>query len=71
VIFFKLFEDKYGCDDSCVDVLNEFLAGNPDLKVVSVQMMQCTVSNYGFGIGGRWNPENTRLASKILVQFEK
>lgn len=71
MIFFKLFEDKYGRDDSCVDVLNEFLEENPDLKVVSTQMMQYTESNYGFGVGGRWLPENTRLASRILVQFEK
>lgn len=71
MVFFKLFEDKYGSDDSCVDILNEFLEKNPDLKVVSSQMMQYTKSKYGSSVLNRWDPENTRLASRILVQFEK
>ncbi len=70
MIFFKLFEDDYGRDDSCVDVLNEFLSENPNLKIVNSQMTQFTKSKYGSNVLNRWDPENTRLASRILVQFE-
>ena len=66
--FFKLFKDDY--DSNCVDILNQYLERNPNLKVISSQMMQYTESNYGSNVLNRWNPENTRLANRILVQFE-
>lgn len=68
MIFFKLFKDDY--DSNCVDILNQYLERNPNLKVISSQMMQYTESNYGSNVLNRWNPENTRLANRILVQFE-
>lgn len=68
MIFFKLFKDDY--DSTCVDTLNKFLEINPNLKVKSSQMMQYTESKYGRNVLNRWDPENTMLANRILVEFE-
>lgn len=70
MIFFKLFEDDYNRDNSCVNNLNKYLEANPNLKVVSAQLMQYTESRYGNTVLNRWDPENTLLASRIFVQFE-
>lgn len=70
-VFFKIFKDDYGNDRSCVEKLNKFILDNPNLKIVSCQMVQYTESRYGSAVLNRWEPKNTYLSYQILVQFER
>lgn len=70
-VFFKIFKDDYGNDRSCVEKLNKFILDNPNLKIVSCQMVQYTESRYGSAVLNRWEPQNTYLSYQILVQFER
>lgn len=70
-VFFKVFKDDYGNDRSCVEKLNKFILDNPNLKIVSCQMVQYTESRYGSTVLNRWEPKNTYLSYQILVQFER
>lgn len=69
MIFFKIFEDKWKQPDSYISELNDYLKANPNVKVISYQV----ITSYGFRHGGLENvytSENLYPKNKIIIQFE-
>lgn len=71
MIFFKIFEDKWGNRNSCIEKLNDYLLEHPEYKVISYQLIEShNLIHSNLEARYLYKSDNLYPCTKILVQFE-